>query len=68
MNIQAVIIILVVSIAGRLLLQLEQITQIGQTKVPFNIIFIIHDAGTERLFMGLALEDLLLDSARLPQT
>ena len=57
--------VLVVGIAGRVLVQLEEVTEFAQTEVPLHILFLVHHTTAQGLLVGLALEDLLFNSSCL---
>ena len=52
-------------VAGRPLVELEEFSQVGEREMPLDILLPIDDARTQGLFVGLTLENLLLDSSNL---
>ena len=53
------------SVAGRPLVELEEFPQVGEREMPLDILLPIDDARTEGLFVGLPLENLLLNGSDL---
>ena len=56
---------LLVSVAGRPLLQLEEVPQVGEREVPLDVLLPVDHARTQRLFVSLPLEYLLLNRSNL---
>ena len=50
-------------IAQRILVESKQLPQSVNREVSLGVLFLVNDTGGERLFVGLALEDLLFDRA-----
>ena len=55
-------------IAGRLLIEQEQFTQLAQGEVALYVLLLIHHTAAQGLFMGLPLQNLLLYCSRLART
>jgi hypothetical protein len=53
------------SITDSILLQLEKIPELRERKVSHNVLFLVHNLGTEGFFVRLALENLFLDGSSL---
>lgn len=53
----------IVSVTTRVWPELEQLPKRVERKMPLHIFGCVNNAGRERLFVGLALENLLLDGA-----
>ena len=56
---------LVVGVAGRPLLQLEEVPQVGEREVSLDVLLPVDHARTQRLFVSLPLEYLLLNRSNL---
>jgi len=51
----------VMGFAKCVLIELEKLSESVQRKVPFGVFLFVNDCGGQRLFVGLALEDLFFD-------
>jgi hypothetical protein len=56
---------LIVRVAGGVGAQREQLPQLGDAEVSVDILFAVHYAGAQRLFVCLPLQDFLLNAASL---
>ena len=56
---------LVMGVAGRPLVELEEFPQVGEREMPLDILLPIDDARAQGFFVGLPLENLLLDRSDL---
>lgn len=51
-------------LAERVLVEQEQLPERVEREMALRVLFLVYDAGRERLFVRLSLEDLLLDGTR----